>query len=82
MLVIVIGGAWLWQQRRKLATATAPGLAVVDEPEAVETLLDAILALDDQYRLGELPLEAYKQRRAALKERLRVARMHANHQEG
>ncbi|HSV85741.1 MAG TPA: c-type cytochrome, partial [Levilinea sp.] len=49
VLVIVFGAAWLWRQRRQAAPATAPGMAV-DEPEAIETLLDAILALDDQYR--------------------------------
>jgi hypothetical protein len=45
------------------AAAAGPGLQV-EEPEAVETLLDAILALDDLYRSGELPVEAYKKRRA------------------
>jgi mono/diheme cytochrome c family protein len=39
-----------------------------DDPEL---LMDAILALDDQYQSGELPDEAYRQRRAELKERLR-----------
>ena len=32
--------------------------------------MDAIIALDDQYQAGELPEDAYRQRRAELKERL------------
>ena len=34
--------------------------------------MDAILALDDLYKEGQLPEEAYNQRRAELKERLKV----------
>jgi cbb3-type cytochrome c oxidase subunit III len=73
-LVVVLGVVWLRQQRRQAAPVAGSG-ETVEEPEAVETLLDAILALDDQYRSGELPLEAYKERRAALKERLRAAKI-------
>jgi hypothetical protein len=40
-------------------------------PEDEETLMDAIIALDDQYRAGNLPEEAYLERRADLKEKLR-----------
>jgi mono/diheme cytochrome c family protein len=36
-----------------------------------EALMDAILALDDQYQSGQLPDAAYQQRRAELKEQLR-----------
>ncbi len=41
--------------------------------ETALDLIDAIIALDDQYRSGRLPKEAYYQRRAVLKERLRGA---------
>ncbi|HLE13828.1 MAG TPA: hypothetical protein VI776_03695, partial [Anaerolineales bacterium] len=41
-----------------------------DDQDA-DTLLDAILALDDQYQAGELPEEAYRQRRAELKAMLK-----------
>jgi mono/diheme cytochrome c family protein len=80
-LVVIAGIFWLRQQRRQLAPAGGVSKPV-EEPEAVESLLDAILALDDLYRSGELPLEAYKQRRTHLKERLRIARLEANQQEG
>ena len=33
--------------------------------------MDAIIALDDQYPRGNLPQEAYLERRAILKEKLR-----------
>jgi hypothetical protein len=45
-------------------------VAIAETPEAI---MDAILALDDQYQDGQLPEAAYKQRRAELKERLRNA---------
>jgi mono/diheme cytochrome c family protein len=81
VLVVLFGIFWLRQQRREALPAVGPGEAV-EEPEAVESLLDAILALDDQYRSGELPVEAYKKRRTVLKERLRLAKMLSNEQEG
>jgi len=34
-------------------------------------IMDAMIALDDQYKAGEIPKEAYKKRRMELKERLR-----------
>ena len=39
--------------------------------EDEETLMDAIIALDDQYHAGNLPEDAYLERRAVLKEKLR-----------
>ena len=39
--------------------------------EDIDTLLDAILALDDQYQAGELPKEAYLKRRADLKAKIK-----------
>jgi hypothetical protein len=41
-----------------------------DEQDSAESLMDAILALDDLYREGKLSEDAYLQRRAELKERL------------
>jgi len=40
-------------------------------PEDEGTLMDAIIALDDQFKAGNLPEEAYLERRAVLKEKLR-----------
>ena len=41
-----------------------------DLPDDPDTLMDAIIALDDLYKAGELPEAAYQQRRAELKEKL------------
>jgi hypothetical protein len=40
-------------------------------PKDRESLMDAIIALDDLYKEGRLPEDAYQQRREVLKERLR-----------
>jgi hypothetical protein len=56
-------------------SAGEDGLQAGDDPslagEDVESLIDTIIALDDRYRAGELPEAAYRERRAALKARLR-----------
>ena len=42
-----------------------------EDEEDVDTLIDAIAALDDLHKAGNLPTAAYQQRRAEMKERLR-----------
>lgn len=59
-----------WQKHKEKAKA---GMGLYDHPlETKESLMDAILALDDLYQAGELPEEAYQQRRSYLKERLKA----------
>ena len=41
--------------------------------ESMETLMDAIIALDDLYQAGELDEAAYRKRREALKAKLNQA---------
>jgi mono/diheme cytochrome c family protein len=75
-IVLIGAGAWLFTRTRRTEAdmpeqedaAVSPSSGR-DELDA-DTLLDAILALDDQYQAGELPEEAYRQRRAELKEQL------------
>jgi hypothetical protein len=78
-LVLLGAGVWLASQRAKSADTT-----VEEEEEAVdedtgpagetsESLLDAIVALDDQHASGSLPEDAYQKRRAQLKARLAEA---------
>lgn len=69
-VVLVGAGVWLIRQRKLQEEDTGE---VEDDaaPEDEESLLDAILALDDLYQAGKLPEEAYTQRRSELKERLR-----------
>lgn len=71
LVVVLIGaGYWLLRKRKpKFAIADDKDLA---SQETVEDLMDAIIALDDRYKAGDLPEEAYLSRRDELKERLRT----------
>jgi len=72
--VLILAGIWLFIRNQKTnrreihPSITVPSLSPADS----ETTIDAIIALDDLYQQGELPEEAYQQRRAQLKERLKV----------
>ncbi len=74
-LVLLGVGLWLYQRNRSASPALADAAATPEaanpaSAEDAEALMDAIIALDDQYQAGELPEDAYRQRRAELKERL------------
>ncbi len=80
-VALVLGGLWLYRSNQRkaslqLATAgmdlAAPSMGQDASPEDEETLMDAIIALDDQYHAGNLPKDAYLERRATLKEKLRT----------
>jgi len=79
-IVLLVVGLWLFNKNR-LKTASQPsqtvtgldttGAQMENISEDEETLMDAIITLDDQYRAGNLPEDAYLERRAVLKEKLR-----------
>jgi mono/diheme cytochrome c family protein len=74
-LALVAAGAWLWQRSRSVEADDEDEEEELDAEleggdDSAESLMDAILALDDLYREGQLSEEAYQQRRAELKERL------------
>ncbi len=74
-VALIAVGVWLFRQRA--AVKLADGIEVDEEEgsaDSEEALMDAILALDDLHQAGKLPDEAYTQRRADLKERLRALR--------
>jgi mono/diheme cytochrome c family protein len=75
-LVLVVAGVWLYRRNNRAAVGTDEDLLDQDIDqdgyEDAETIVDAIIALDDLHAAGELPEEAYQQRRAELKERLRT----------
>jgi mono/diheme cytochrome c family protein len=80
-VALVLAGLFLYNRRqRNLAAETSSGIVDIAapvtgenvSPEDEETLMDAIIALDDQYHAGNLPQDAYLERRAALKEKLRL----------
>jgi mono/diheme cytochrome c family protein len=77
-VALILAGVWLY--RRNKAMQTLEDEETVEEEETAgadealndpDTLIDAIIALDDLYQAGKLPEEAYKQRRAELKARLK-----------
>jgi mono/diheme cytochrome c family protein len=78
-LGIVLIGAGIWLYRRSQQEDTEEEFiddvdeeitSFDDTPDDPEALMDAIIALDDLYQTGELPEDAYRQRRKVLKERL------------
>jgi hypothetical protein len=74
-LVLVVAGVLFYRRsQNRVDVMEDSGVEENEEEAAVETpesLMDAILALDDLYQDGQLPEEAYHRRRAELKERLR-----------
>ncbi len=74
-LALVGAGVWLYLQRKAVKPAVVDGAELEDEftgekGESSDTILDAILALDDLHASGKLPPAAYQERRAELKTRL------------
>jgi mono/diheme cytochrome c family protein len=74
--VALVGvGVWLYRRRAVEIVQVEDGASLEIEeeilPSSADELMDAILALDDQYHAGEIPAEAYRLRRAELKERLK-----------
>ena len=77
-IVLILAGLWMFRgtlARGKKAASllTQPDALSVDvvDHEDSETLVDAIIALDEKYRAGEIPEAAYQERRAELKARLK-----------
>lgn len=68
-LTLVVAGVWVY--RVAVNRRSAPSSIEQAEVQDPESLLDSIIALDDLYRAGELPEEAYRERRSELKVRLR-----------
>ncbi|MCJ7660276.1 MAG: hypothetical protein MUO67_14110, partial [Anaerolineales bacterium] len=77
-LVLIGAGVWLYLRSQRdydegdfIDGDDEKTTSINDIPDDPEALMDAIIALDDLYQAGELPEEAYRKRRAVLKERLR-----------
>ncbi len=72
-MALILAGVWLYRRSRhmedELEDEHLPSLAPAEE--SPEALMDAIIALDDLYQEGQLPEEAYRQRRAELKAHLK-----------
>jgi hypothetical protein len=68
---LILAGAWLFIRDRKRKDADEVDEEESDEFEDPESLMDAIIALDDLHRAGKLSDEAYQQRRNELKDALK-----------
>jgi mono/diheme cytochrome c family protein len=73
-VALVGSGVWLFRRNQVSVAASGAGYSA---PEVVgngtqEGVIDAIIALDDLYKAGDLPEAAYRKRRAELKDKLRA----------
>lgn len=71
-LLAVAGGGVYWYIRQQKTSKTSEDEKIESSEDSPEALMDAIIALDDQFKAGQLSEETYQQRRAELKERLRA----------
>lgn len=69
-LALILAGGWLFWRDRRRAPDEQPLPAPAQDIHADE-VIDAIIALDDQHKAGNIADEAYQQRRAELKEKLK-----------
>ena len=69
-LALILTGGWLFWRDRKRAPVERVLPAKENEINSDE-IIDAIIALDDQYKAGNIVADAYQQRRAELKEQLK-----------
>ncbi len=74
-LVLIAAGITLFLRDRRQKERESSGRSQPVGKDALgedpESITDAILLLDDQYKAGKIPKEAYQQRRAELKARLK-----------
>jgi mono/diheme cytochrome c family protein len=75
--VLIFAGLWFYRQNRSQsqddldAGQEIEGIVTERLPDDPDTIMDAIIALDDLHKSGEIPQEAYLERRAELKEQLK-----------
>jgi len=72
LIALIIVGVWFFNRRQpeKLRIIEDDDLLDQLNGESAESLMDAILTLDDLYKQGNLPKDAYIERRSELKNRL------------
>ncbi|MCS7010281.1 MAG: c-type cytochrome [Anaerolineales bacterium] len=72
-VVFILLGAFLFWRDRLNQPSEEESASSEDQSEDTEAILDAIIALDEQFRRGELERSVYEKRRAILKEQVREA---------
>jgi mono/diheme cytochrome c family protein len=76
-LVLIVAGGWLFWRERQRATSEDTDEEDDEDDENNESastqdeIIDAIVALDDQLKSGNISEQAYKERRAELKAKLK-----------
>jgi hypothetical protein len=70
-ILLILAGAWLFIRDRKREDVEEDEEEKGGEFDDPESLMDAIIALDDLHRAGKLSDEAYQQRRSELKDALK-----------
>lgn len=75
-VALILTGVWLFWRDRKRAGETDGDVLDEDGDESededdTDEILDSIVALDDQFKTGNISEEAYKERRAELKAKLK-----------
>jgi hypothetical protein len=72
-VVLIVAGIILYRRNQLGQAEVEEDLEdseLIEEEQDRDSLVDAIIALDDQFQAGELPEEAYRTRRAELKRKL------------
>ncbi|GAB4474196.1 MAG: hypothetical protein Kow0088_10080 [Anaerolineales bacterium] len=70
-LAFIVAGIWFYRHTR-LEELEDEDEQALNTPETIDGLIDAIIALDDLYQSGGIPEEAYLNRRAELKQKLKA----------
>lgn len=71
-VALIAAGIWLYRQKKNNQQPVDEAEEEELPEESEDSLLDAIVALDDLYQAGKLPEPAYQERRAELKARLKA----------
>lgn len=70
-VVLIIAGVWMYMRDKNKTEEFDDEEEVDDEYDDAESVMDAIIALDDLHRTGKISDEAYRQRRNELKDALK-----------
>lgn len=77
-VALILTGAWLyWRDRKRADEADDEDVdgdgddLEKDEDDDIENIMDSIVALDDQFKAANISEEAYRERRAELKAKLK-----------
>jgi uncharacterized membrane protein len=71
-LALIAVGVFLFLRDRRKPQDEEDDVAPEPAGESAEEIMDAIIALDDQYRAGNISEDSYQKRRADLKAQLKA----------